>query len=351
MFQNIYYTVADRSDEQINSFLHRYDYVSQEQIETIFKIHWYNLECIEKSESWWTAHIVYFVIISERKERLVFRANWWEKWGFHSPEFTMLSEKIVTDTLSLLWIPSNIILHVDISRKLVPFDYQIEKELLWIDPELYIDEKWFFSGTQQDYDQLSFELWSMIAQYSNIIYSWYGLPKEELLCEWKIIWSYNTFYEYITTNLKEHLSYLIEKWFISTDEWEKIIQIFKNHKDRINDCDSCLVHHDLADHNIIFNPQWKNKLVWIFDWEAMVVGDPMLDLWSCPTWWTHFERKEKLIEWYKSVKSLPYDYEIRMNLYELRTWIWKLMFVHRMKFDNSVIEACKKWLRNVFLKL
>jgi len=352
MTSKIYYAVADRSSEQINKFWNRYDYISEQEINDVFKKYWYSLESLEKSQSWWTAHVVYFAKIVGQKERLVFRANAGKKWGFYSPEVSMLTEKIVTDTVKSLWIATNKVLHVDISRSRFPFDYQIEEELIWVDPERHINEKWDFLWEKEEYDALSFELGAAIAAYSEIKYEWFGLPDEQhIQSHQKIIWKNSSFYEYITTNLETHLAYLIDTWFISKEDNDVIVKIFLQNKDRINDCESCLIHHDLADHNIMFNPHWKNKLSWVFDWEAMAIWDPMLDLWSCPTWGTHFERKWKLIEWYSSIKSLPKDYEIRMNLYELRTWIWKLMFVHKMKFEKNVITMQHNWLKQVLSKL
>ena len=138
--KNIYYKVADRSDEQINSFENRYELISIKEIKEVFEINWYNVETLEKSNSWWTAHIIYYAKIVWRNDRLVFRPNSWEKWWFSSPEIVMLSEKIITDIVGTLWVKTNKILYVDISRKNFPFDYQIEEELIWVDPERYIDK-------------------------------------------------------------------------------------------------------------------------------------------------------------------------------------------------------------------
>lgn len=149
---NIYYKVADRSDEQINSFKNRYELISVKEIREVFEINWYNIEFLEKSNSWWTAHIIYYAKIVWRNDRLVFRSNSWEKWLFSSPEVVMLSEKIITDIVSTLWVKTNKILHVDISRKNFPFDYQIEEELIWVDPEIYIDKEGNFIDTKLDYE-------------------------------------------------------------------------------------------------------------------------------------------------------------------------------------------------------
>lgn len=346
--ENIYYKVADRPQKQIEAFKNRYDYVSQDDIISIFKDRGFEVESIKKSESWWTGHLIYYIKIKWQEKELVFRSNSWVLLWFEDREIIMFWEKIITDLVSRIWVRTNKILEVDISREKYQFDYQIEEKLIWVDPERYIDENWKFLDSKEKYDQLSFELWQAIAKYSNLKFVWYWLLDEEELLKWNIVWLNETFYDYITTNLIFHLDFLLEKEIINKKEYEFIISIFEKFRDTINDCESSLVHHDLADHNITYDI--KKWWLWeIFDWEAMVLWDSMLDLWSCPTWNTHFERKEKLIEWYSSIKALPSDYELRMNLYNLRTRIWKAKFLIQMDYweesASNQIEALKKLLK------
>ena len=348
----IYYAVADRSPEQIAAFSERYDYISQKQIKSIFSHNGYSVLRMKKSKSWGTAHLVYFVDCKkeETKQRLVFRANAGEKGGFLKPEITMLSEKIITDAVRALWVATNNILHVDISRDNFPFDYQIEELLVWEDPERYLDDSGRFLWGKEAYDQMSYELWQAIAKYSTIKYAGYWIFDQEALKNGNIVWKHQDFYSYITTNLEIHLEALVWYGVIDTVKKQEILHIFQKHRDLINDCESCLVHHDLADHNIMYDPE-KKWLGGIFDWEAMVLGDPMLDLGSCPTWGTHYPRKDLLIEGYKSIQQLPDDYELRMDLYELRTLIWKAMFVIRMNFWDEAKNSKIKKMNKVLVRL
>ncbi len=341
--QKKYYKVADRPDSQIEAFKNRYDFVSEDEIKNVFLKNWYEVESLEKSSSWWTAHLIYYAKIVWKKDRLVFRSNSWDKWGFIKPEIVMLSEKLITDKVLEIWVSTNKILFVDISRKYFPFDYQIEEELLWVDPEKYIDNYSKFLGKKEDYDKLSYELWQSVAKYSDIKFNWFWLFDEDKIISWDIEWIDSNFYDYITTNLEEHLSFLLVNNVIDKNIFDRILGIYKYHKDLINDCESCLIHHDLADHNLTYDVD--KKWLWaIFDWEAMVLWDSMLDLWSCPTWETHYPRKNLLVQWYKSIKKLPDNYETRMNLYELRTWIWKIMFSIKMNFDKKLLNS---WINSM----
>ena len=336
----IYYAVADRSARKIEGFARRYDHISEWEIVEVFSRYWYRVYSMMKSESWGTAHLVYFVDCEKDKVRktLVFRANAWVKWGFEDSEISMLAEKIITDTVRRKWVSTNTILEVDISRSVVPFDYQIEEVLQGEDPERYVDENWKFNWSKEDYDRMSYELWQAIAKYSQIQYSGYGIFDEAIIREGKIQWKNKNFYEYITTNLDIHLEALIWYGVLRSEQKTEIFRIFETHVDLINDCESCLVHHDLADHNLMYNSE--TKWLWgVFDWEAMVLWDPMLDMGSCPTWGTHYPRRQLLIDWYSSVRELPRDYELRMDLYELRTWIWKILFIIRMEIWDDVRDS------------
>jgi aminoglycoside phosphotransferase (APT) family kinase protein len=92
------------------------------------------------------------------------------------------------------------------------------------------------------------------------------------------------------------------------------------------------VHYDLADHNIMFEGA---RITALFDWETAVSGDPVLDLASCPTWRTHYPREKKLVEGFTSVSNLPDFFEEKMNLYRLRTMLWKIVYVIRMNILNE----------------
>jgi len=94
-----------------------------------------------------------------------------------------------------------------------------------------------------------------------------------------------------------------------------------------------LIHHDLADHNIFFDG--KKTITGIFDWEAAVVGDPVLDLASCPTWRTFYPREEILIAGYKSIIPLPDHFDEKINIYRLRTMLWKIVYAIRMNILND----------------
>lgn len=331
---DIYYTVAHRSQEEIDSFKTRYQDFDTAVIPQIFadSLHLTALDW-KQSTSWGSSHVIYFVKVKEQEQSLVFRANL----GFNKkPEVIMFVEKLLTDDVAKIGVPTNRILYVDVSRKTHPFDYQIEEMLVGEDLEDH------FTGTQEEYDQMSFELGQLVAKIHSIQYPKFGKFDESKALEGKLEGTKQTFYEYIVTKLLSDLDYLVRADVIDKDKSERIIKLFEEHKSVINSSQGVLIHHDLADHNIMFK---NNQITGIFDWEACVVGDPVLDLASCPTWKTHYPREEKLLEGYFSIVTKPNHFIEKMAIYRLRTMLWKMVYAilagilddaRKQKFYNAL---------------
>lgn len=322
---DIYYAVAHRSQEEIDSFKNRYKVFDVSYIPPIFK-ETFQLTVIDvkPSTSWGSSHVIYFVTVKERKNILVLRANL----GFNKkPEVMMKVEKLICNEVEKMGVPTNKVLYVDISRKKYSFDFQIEECLVGSDIENN------FKGTKGEYDKMSFDLGVYIATYSKIQFDKFGMFDEEFAKKNVLLGSKNNFFEYIITCLDQDIFYLTEGNVISVEVGKKIINLFEEYKPIINNVKrGSLIHHDLADHNIFFR---ENHITGIFDWEAAIIGDPVLDLASCPTWRTFYPREEILINGYKSIIPLPEYFQEKMNIYRLRTMLWKIVYAIRMNILND----------------
>lgn len=317
---DIYYAVAHRSQAEIDSFRTRYEDFDTSLIPVIFRKS-LNFDVVrwERSKSWGSSHVIYFVKVKQEKKPLVLRANL----GFNNePEVVMLVEKMVTGQVNRLDVPTNIVRFVDVSRRHFPFDFQIQEMLVGQDLEDH------FHGIQKEYDQMSFELGAYIAIYHQLKYPHFGRFDFKAAQQAKLQGTKKSFYDYIIVCLNDDLKYLVDAKVITAKKADRIVDIFEKHKPIINIKQGVLVHHDLADHNIMFE---NNKITGIFDWEACVVGDPVLDLASCPTWKTHYPREEKLIQGYTSVTKLPDHFDDKMDIYRLRTMLWKMVYAIRFK--------------------
>ena len=317
---DIYYIVAHRSQKEIDSFKTRYRDFKIELIPDIFKSS-LNLDVVnfQQSQSWGTSHVIYFVKTKQTRQPLVLRANL----GVVGPEVAMLIEKLVTYKVANLGIPTNRVVHVDVTRKHYPFDFQIQEMLTGQDIETY------FKGTQSEYDRLSFDLGILIAKIHTLKFPRFGRFDEKSILKGKLTGSKQTFFNYITTCLDADIKYLVDGKIFSKTVSRKVQRLFEEYKPVMKIKSGSLIHHDLADHNIMFK---NSKITGIFDWEACCIGDPVLDLASCPTWKTHFPREQKLIEGYTSVTSLPNHFVEKMRIYKLRTMLWKMVFAIRANF-------------------
>jgi len=223
---------------------------------------------------------------------------------------------------------------VDISRKKYPFDFQIQEVFNGLDAEK------IFEGKQSDYDKYSFSLGEIIAKLSMIEIKGYGHFKPELFKEKILEGENNNFYDYINLQLVEQVQKIEKEKLITSKVTKEILTLFENAKTLMNDSKSSLIHYDLADHNLRYD---KNtfKTVAVYDWEACVAGDSILDLASSPSWKPLYPRKEKIKEGFLSLAPQITNLQEKIDLYFLRTIIWKVE--HNIKF-NIVTPARLKRL-------
>ncbi len=314
---DIYYPVAHRTQDEIDALKNRYDTFDAKIIPVVMKSNGFTSVSWTKPTTWGTSHVIYIVTVKEQKDPLIFRANI----GGIS-EAMMVVEKLISGELMKLNIPVNEIFVADISRKQFPFDYQIQKKLKGMDIEDH------FHGNHKEYDNISFEIGKYVGMWGSIKINGFGRFENSLRGTKK------SMYDYIIVRLDEDIRFLVNAKLFDIKKATVVRKLFDEYKEPINNGGvSTLVHHDLADHNIMFDG--KKTITGFFDWEAAVAGDPMLDLASAPTWKTHYPREEKIIEGYKSIRDLPEFFIEKMNIYRLRTMLWKMVYALRSGILND----------------
>lgn len=321
---------AAKTHEQVAFLQKKYLTFQTDEIHSIFEsvLH-VKVQSITKPFVDGLPHVTYLVNTTDSKE-YCFRANI----GTDKPEVELLMEKLTSDLVRKNGVPTNTILYVDYSRKNYPFDFQIQEKLFGENLE------YNFKGNQQDYDKLSFELGKIIAKLSNIELPDFGRFSEVELKHNKLQGVVKSNYDYIITELESQLDYIVNSGYLTPNQSKEILNLFYKSKDMINISSGSLVHDDLADHNIFYDPK-TFKITGIFDWEAACTSDPMLDIGSSPTWKTLYPREELLINGFSSIKKLPENYREKIELYRLRTVIWKI--VHNIKFDILNAERLKRF--------
>jgi len=335
MTNDIYYAVAHRSQEEIDSFKDRYAHFDTKTIPLIFKTILNNtLTSWSPSSTWGTSHVIYEVRIKELNKPLILRANL----GICAPEKVMKVEQLITEKVTKLGVQTNQVLYADATRTLVSFDFQIEEKLEGKDPEKC------FTGTKKEYDSYSFEIGRCIARMSELQFDKFGRFDGDRAEKGELIGTKDSFPEYIFTMLEEDISKLVAFGMLSEPSGKQVKKIFEEYVSVMNIPKGSLVHHDLADHNLLIDK--NNRFAGLFDWEAAVIGDPVLDLASCPTWTTPFPKEEKLIEGYSSTKALPDHFQEKMDIYRLRTMLWKGVFYVRANLvDDKRLQVFKNALK------
>lgn len=315
--RDIHYPVAHRPQDEIDQFKTRYEDFDVSVIDAVvFDALGLKPKTKVRSTSHGMAHIIYFLTF-DNHEDLVFRANI----NMAEPERVMYVEKLITDLVASYDIPTNRIVHADVSRKKHNFDFTIQERLGGIDPE---DE---FTGTEQEYDQFNFETGQAIAKLGTIETEGFGrFDEETAVNENRLVGTKNSISDYIAVCTDEDLTSLLENGVITSTQQTRILDFFEQRKNIMNIEQGSLVHYDLADHNLRYK---DGHLEAIFDWETGVSASPVLDLASCPTWRAHYPKRGKLLEGYKSISALPDNFEELEKAYLLRTMIWKMRFAIR----------------------
>ncbi len=320
---DIYYRHAHRSQEEIDIVAKRFELFDVSWIPKIFKqalgltaVSWV------RPDSYGTIHVIYKVSVEEQSKQYLLRANC----NIPAPEIEMKLEQLIAKKVTLLDVPVNHILHVDISRKVFPFDFQIQEVLLGADLEDH------FNGSEDDYDRMSFALGQYVARLGDIQLDGFGRFDEKQVIQGNLVGTKKSFPDYIEVCLDEDLRFIADSGQITVKIATSLRKLFDQYRRVMDVPKGSLVHHDLADHNFM---HVGDRIIGIFDWENAVVGDPVLDLASCATWTTHFPREVKLLEGYRSVRALPDHFQKKMQIYRLRTMIWKMVFALRAGILNE----------------
>ncbi len=283
----IHLFTAHKPAETVIALKNRYSDFSkirESVINRIFEENGYEIRNIKvKESSFGTGHVIYFV--ETQKWELVYRWNV----GLETPEHYISLEKEFITLANKAWLPTNKLLVADATRSQFNFDYQIMEVL----PGLDIETEW--SGTKEDYEKISYELWKYIALEYKIPVEWWWRFKNQL--NW-LQGAKNTPFEYLIAYLEYDLDILQEANIFNEKARNDILNYFESKKSIINkQQQSYLVHYDLADHNIRYNPE-NHKILAIYDWENAVAFDPILEIASAPTRTCHYPRSKQLIKWF-----------------------------------------------------
>lgn len=340
---DVYYYNAHRPASLVNRLKNRVAEFDPSVIDSIIDKS-LGEKVLEKTVSQYfgTGHVIVFVKTSNERD-LVIRATH----ALAEPEKYIDFENEIIKRYKSVGIPSTEIIASDASRTHFPFDYQIMVPLTGKDLEIEWD------GSKSQYDKLSLELGRMIARQYQLKGSGWGRLKRDDSNE--IIGSKATHNDYLTTYLEHDLAVFNLFDLTSPDGTNDIREYFgsKDLKSLFSDeVNSYFVHHDIADHNIRYS---GDRVIALYDWENAIFYDPISDIGSAPTWKTHHPREQLLRQGFlEELGAAPNNFEVKADVYYLRTMIWKIQFALKGKrLSTRHLELFTDALHrnNLFLKL
>jgi len=268
-----------------------------------------------------TFHRVFRLTGLGRTGRLILRAN---AANDFLREFTFYLDAWAGEASSKVGLPSVAVRHVDLSRTIVPFDFQIIEECPGRPLERFNDDEprmW----------RLLRKLGRFVAKVHSISMSGYGLLDARPLASgtgpprgMRETWA-----EYVLLNLAGHVEDCARAADLTAAAADTIFATFQRHAKCLNLSGAVLLHGDLGSHNVLTD---GDRLLGLIDWEDSVAGDPVYDI----AFWATFHppaRHDAFLAGYREVRPLPDDFPIRFWLYFVRIAVAKA--VHRRRFGYA----------------
>jgi Ser/Thr protein kinase RdoA (MazF antagonist) len=245
-----------------------------------------------------------------------------------SPDFQLLVETWAMGRARAYGLPALQVFHVDLSRRVCAFDYEILAEA---------------EGTslrEVDNDDSAIqpllrELGRVVARIHGIGMEGYGWIDVEPLVKSSdkdaaSDGMFDSWRSYVLLNLAEHVQICAQIGAITRSESNRIERVFAKLDNLLDGVKPCLLHGDLGNHNVFFR---DGKIVGLLDWEDCLSGDPVFDI----AFWATFHperRHASFLDGYRHERALPDDFEPRFWLYFLRVALSKTVHRHRFGYTD-----------------
>ncbi|MDO8269880.1 MAG: aminoglycoside phosphotransferase family protein [Candidatus Levybacteria bacterium] len=226
---------------------------------------------------------------------------------------------------------SQVMYHVDISRKIVPYDFEIIEVLPGHTLYEPTKNKTLQLSTLEKAGEKLFTLHEIKGKGFGYI------DVKSFIQTKKIIGIKKGWDEHIFTNFEKHLQYCLENKLISEGQAKKLEKVFAGKKGFLKHMKySSLLHGDVSHPNMYLSG--KNLLY--IDFDDALMGDPYYDVAFYATgtfgneeWLTAF------LKGYTKLEKLSKDFEERFWLYYLRTSLVKTLVRHKFGKKNKVITG------------
>lgn len=207
---------------------------------------------------------------------------------------------------------------IDLSRTVVPFDYEITEYIQG--KNLY--ETFRQKGIIKYTHRLGNEL-AMVHKRKTFGFGPFNV--KAAIKKNKLIGIYPNWSDYFFLNLNKHINYLKRVKVINLEDCIKILNIFNKFRSEIVYNSPHLLHGDVANQNAIF-ASGKIRLI---DWEDALSGDPLYDVAFYLTGIYENEKlKRSFLDGYNEIRCISID-NIRYWLYFLRISLVKAIIRYR----------------------
>ncbi len=208
-------------------------------------------------------------------------------------------------------VPVPMVYGCDASRRHVPFAWQALERIDARDLN-----HWFKAG-ELDETRVAFDLGNAVARWQSLRFEGFGTFHKADGAT--LVGHHASYRDYFHTQLARHLTFLLERGFLSADEKAAIERQVVRHDHLLQHAEGCFVHKDLALWNVLGTP---DRIVTIIDFDDAISGDAMDDL-SLLACFHGADFLGAAIEGYQSMRPLPVEHEKRFWLHLLRNMIVK----------------------------
>jgi aminoglycoside phosphotransferase (APT) family kinase protein len=279
---------------------------------------WKKYDAIEPLTGGGTFHLLYRVLVDSNY--YVIRLN-------RLSDRMVAGEFVVDEWLLPLLharhIAAPIFVCADITREFCFFDYEILSYIQGNPLSTYEDPE-----TQHMNPELLRAIGAYVASVHNVCIDGYGpIATASLLLGTGVRGVHERWADYINTRLQEHIAVCENSGVLDASCGDKILHVFAQQQQLLDNAQSSLLHGDLGNHNFISAD--GKTIAGVIDWEDCMAGDPVFDI---AFWGTFFRdhMREDFLKGYATIRTLPVDFEQRYWLYYLRIALSKT--VHRYYF-------------------
>jgi aminoglycoside phosphotransferase (APT) family kinase protein len=234
-----------------------------------------------------------------------------------------LGEKIAYDFLAGSGLPVPRVIALDLSKKLIYYDYIIMTKL----PGTPVIDAWDTLTPQQRHD-VSFQAGEFLAHMHNVTINHFGALKEIGNLRQKSVYEDVSFFFKRAATEAHHIGQLSAHNY---QEVEALLNAAKPLLEKIRH--GHIVHSDYQLENLL---QEDGVITGIIDFEWVLGGDPTWDFVAEEKWDAQCPGSRKIIyDGYTSVRRLDSDHELRVRLYKA------LMHIETIAGSNDWREWAK----------